>query len=66
MEHLDHYDRAIIHFLGIRGESNTNEVAEKLRIGWATAAQHLERLRAMKYVVAAKRGKIINWRLWEY
>jgi len=64
MNHLDHYDRAIINFLGNRGQGNTNEVADGTRMSWATADQHLKKLHQMKYIVAAKKGNSTVWRIW--
>lgn len=63
MARLDHYDRAIIHFLGNRGESNTNEVADGVGISWITADTHLKKLNSIGYILTRKKGKIIYWRL---
>lgn len=64
MEHLDHYDKLIIHFLANRGPSNTNEIADKVGISWATAREHLQRLSKMKYVVSAQMGRATVWKVW--
>jgi DNA-binding transcriptional ArsR family regulator len=63
MVRLDHFDREIIHFLGNRGESNTNEISENLKISWATTNIHLNKLKKMGYVKSNRDGGIIYWEL---
>jgi Mn-dependent DtxR family transcriptional regulator len=63
MVRLDHFDREIIHFLGNRGDSNTNEISENLKISWATSQIHLKKLVRMGYVSSYKTNKIITWKL---
>ena len=58
---LDHYDKMIIHFLGNRGKSNTNEIAENLKISWKTANEHLYKLNQLGFVNTMKIGKIVYW-----
>jgi len=60
---LDHYDKKIIHYLGKKGEANTNQVAETVGISWLTAKKHLKKLHEMGYIYAVKQGEIIYWEL---
>jgi Mn-dependent DtxR family transcriptional regulator len=59
MNHLDHFHRAIIHFLGNKGPSNTNQVAVGLNISWATAKKKLMELLYMGYII------IDNNKMWQ-
>jgi len=56
MNPLDNYQRQIIHYLGHRGASNTNQIAEGLKISWATANKKLIILYQVGYVV--KKGTL--------
>lgn len=60
---LDHYDKAIILFLGHVGESTTNVIAEELEISWATTQKHLQRLGSRGYVILRRVGKQLLWKL---
>jgi Mn-dependent DtxR family transcriptional regulator len=51
MNHLDNYEMMIIHFLGNRGPSNTNQVADGLKISWATADKKLKALYEKGYLL---------------
>lgn len=60
---LDNIDKQIIHFLGNRGNANTNEISENLKISWATANKHLRKLNIKGYVIKEKQGELIIWSL---
>lgn len=57
MSRLNNYETAIIHFLGCRGDSNINEVANGVHISWITARIYLENLKEKGYVVKIRIGK---------
>ena len=60
---LDHFDREIIRVLGNIGQSNTNEIADNLKISWVTALLHLKKLKSMRYVSSHKEKTILFWKL---
>ena len=60
---LDHYDKNIIRYLGKRGDSNTNKIAEALDISWKTTNDHLKKLKKYGYVRKYKKGIIVYWSL---
>ena len=60
---LDQYDKRIIHFLGHRGPSNTNYIAEELEISWATVLSHLKRLKIKGFVDYERKGETMIWKL---
>jgi len=58
---LDYYHKMIIHFLGNRRIANTNEVAENLKISWATANKKLHQLHHYGYVSRVKSRSLRNY-----
>ena len=63
MSNLDHYEKAIIHFLSHSGDSTINEVSEGLKISWATAKSRLFKLKNLGYVLEEKEGEVTYWKL---
>jgi DNA-binding Lrp family transcriptional regulator len=66
MVDLDHYDREIIYFLGHRGDSTTNYIADELGLSWATVNEHLKKLTKLGIVKAYKKDrtdKVHHWKL---
>ena len=60
---IDHYDREIIRFLGRKGESSTNQIADGADFSWATALKHLRKLKGYGFVLTNFKRNKIYWRL---
>lgn len=63
MQHLDHYERAIIHYLGHVPVATTNQIAENLKISWATVNKKLDRLLSLGYV-ERRMGPLVRGKEW--
>lgn len=60
---LNRNQKLIIHFLGNRGESNTNEVATGTQMSWGGALKNLQILYKKGYINKRRGTNNLYWEL---